>query len=89
MTIREKIKELADIMPEPILEKTVELWEVIQKEKQSDVDTVDTPDPEFMEQIANKVMKDRAIALRMRNARDAMPPLGLNIKDLVEEGREH
>jgi hypothetical protein len=28
------------------------------------------------------------IAERMRAAREAMPPLGMSIKDLVEEGRE-
>ncbi len=29
------------------------------------------------------------IALRMRRARDAMPPLDVNIKSLIEHGREH
>jgi hypothetical protein len=28
------------------------------------------------------------IAERMRSAREAMPPLGISVKDLVEEGRE-
>jgi predicted DNA-binding antitoxin AbrB/MazE fold protein len=32
--------------------------------------------------------KDREIVRRMQQARDAMPPLGMNIKDLVEDGRE-
>ena len=29
------------------------------------------------------------IALRMRRARDAMPPLDVSIKSLIEHGREH
>lgn len=29
------------------------------------------------------------IAIRMRRARDAMPPLDVNIKSLIEHGREH
>jgi len=28
------------------------------------------------------------VAKRMRAARDAMPPLGVSVKDLVEQGRE-
>jgi hypothetical protein len=28
------------------------------------------------------------VAKRMRAARDAMPPLGISVKDLVEQGRE-
>lgn len=32
---------------------------------------------------------DREIVRRMQQARDAMPPLGMNVKDLVEEGRDH
>ena len=29
------------------------------------------------------------IAIRMRQARDAMPPLDVRIKSLIEHGREH
>ena len=29
------------------------------------------------------------IAIRMRQARDAMPPLDVSIKSLIEHGREH
>ena len=29
------------------------------------------------------------IAIRMRRARDAMPPLDVRIKSLIEHGREH
>ena len=29
------------------------------------------------------------IAIRMRRARDAMPPLDVSIKSLIEHGREH
>ena len=29
------------------------------------------------------------IAIRMRQARDAMPPLGVSIKSLIEHGREY
>jgi hypothetical protein len=34
--------------------------------------------------------RDRQVeaAKRMRAAREVMPPLGINIKDLIEEGRE-
>jgi len=29
------------------------------------------------------------IAIRMRQARDAMPPLDVSVKSLIEHGREH
>ena len=31
--------------------------------------------------------RQREIARRMREARDKMPPLGMSIKEMVEEGR--
>ena len=34
------------------------------------------------------IARQREIARRMREARDKMPPLGMSIKEMVEEGRE-
>ncbi len=33
------------------------------------------------------IVRQREIARRMREARDKMPPLGMSIKEMVEEGR--
>jgi hypothetical protein len=35
-----------------------------------------------------KRQSQKEIARRMRAARDAMEPLGMSVKDLIEEGRE-
>ena len=34
------------------------------------------------------IARQRETARRMREARDKMPPLGMSIKEMVEEGRE-
>jgi len=45
----------------------------------------------FLEDVAleaNRGQLQAEIAKRMRAARNAMPPLGVNVKELIEEGRE-
>ena len=45
----------------------------------------------FLEDVseeAQRLSQQVEIAKRMRAARDAMAPLGVSVKDLVEEGRE-
>lgn len=46
----------------------------------------------FLEGVSGKTERRQhqvEIAKRMRAAREVMPPLGISVKDLVEEGREH
>jgi hypothetical protein len=45
----------------------------------------------FLENTATaekQTVSPHELALQIRAMRDAMPPLGLDIKDLIEEGRE-
>jgi len=45
----------------------------------------------FLEEVsleANKRQHQVEVARRMRAARDAMPPLGMSVKELIEPGRE-
>lgn len=45
----------------------------------------------FLEEVsleAQKRPQQAEIARRMRAARDAMPPLGMSVKELIEAGRE-
>ena len=45
----------------------------------------------FLEEVAltaDKRQHQREVARRMRAARDVMPPLGISVKALIEEGRE-
>jgi hypothetical protein len=37
---------------------------------------------------ADKCLHQVEVARRMRAARDAMPPLGMSVKELIEAGRE-
>ena len=45
----------------------------------------------FLEEVSletDKRQHQREVAKRMRVARDAMPPLGMSVKELIEAGRE-
>jgi len=45
----------------------------------------------FLEEVAlvaDKRQQQVEVARRMRAARDAMPPLGMSVKELIEAGRE-
>ena len=45
----------------------------------------------FLEEVspaADRRQRQVEIARRMRAARDAMPPLGMSVKELIEAGRE-
>jgi hypothetical protein len=45
----------------------------------------------FLEELAPEAdgrQHQVAVARRMRTARDAMPPLGVSVKELIEAGRE-
>lgn len=45
----------------------------------------------FLEEVAlgaNRRQHQVEVARRMRAARDAMPPLGMSVKELIEAGRE-
>jgi hypothetical protein len=45
----------------------------------------------FLEEVSFKADKRQyqvEVARRMRAARDAMPPLGMSVKELIEAGRE-
>ncbi len=42
----------------------------------------------FLESEPASVESQREIFQRMRAARDAMPPLGMDIREMIEEGRE-
>jgi hypothetical protein len=45
----------------------------------------------FLEEVsfeADKCQHQVEVARRMRAARDAMPPLGMSVKELIEAGRE-
>lgn len=45
----------------------------------------------FLEEVSPEIDKRQhqvEVARRMRDARDAMPPLGMKVKELIETGRE-
>jgi hypothetical protein len=42
----------------------------------------------FLENETTSAESQKDIFLRMRAARDAMPPLGMDIREMIEEGRE-
>ena len=43
--------------------------------------------PQYSAVTEADIVRQREIARRMREARDKMPPLGMSIKEMVEEGR--
>ena len=75
-----------DILEKRVLEiqKTVQM---LSKE----IRKVNTPEHTTLQQCSAStdadIAKQREIARRMREARDKMPPLGMSIKEMVEEGR--
>ncbi len=44
---------------------------------------------EDIEEVIAKESRQRQAAQRMRQARQTMEPIGVNLKELVEAGREH
>lgn len=53
--------------------------EAKKRQKESGREVVKTTDAD--------IARQREIARRMREARDKMPPLGMSIKEMVEDGR--